>query len=157
MQKNAGLPAPGALGLLWLRGFALLAVALAAAVGLLGWWSGKWSVSLTAGAICGLGATAGFWLLYWGQKDTQKTLARAWPSLGGAILLRTFLPLGLGIWAQTHWDFLAQGGLMGQLVGIYLWGLLVETLLIVWLMWPVRSQAAPLTTKLPHGRPDPAH
>ncbi len=108
-----------------LRYVGLSALMFAAAI-LLAWWHGSWPVALAAGGICWAGASLGFWVLCWGS-----TPPRAAVALGGAILLRTLLPLLVALMVQSKFPWLQTQGFLGQVVIIYLVGLAAETALIV--------------------------
>ncbi len=131
----------------WVLRYAGFSGIMFAATAILAWWQEAWPVALTAGVICWAGASLGFWILCWGS-----TPQRAAVALGGAILVRTLLPLVVALVVQHKFPWLQAQGFLGQVVVIYLVGLAVETVLVV----PVFQKqqvvpAGPVTTRSEHG------
>ncbi len=110
----------------WALRYVALCGVMAAATALLAWWRDSWPAALAAGAICWAGASLGFWILCWGS-----TPQRAAVALGGAILVRTLLPLVVALVVQSKFPGLQAQGFLGQVVVVYLVGLATETVLVV--------------------------
>jgi hypothetical protein len=98
--------------------------------------------AIVAVGICWMAGTLALIVAYLGQK-----LASPVQGVLGGMLIRMFLPMAVGIALHRQGGPLAQTGVFTMILGVYLFALVVETLLSLRLMPPAVAitKAGPVT------------
>ena len=141
-KRFASLSLPAAIGILSTAAFF---AAFAA-----GWFE------YTRGGAVGSAAVAAAALTCWVASVASLVLSTLWRQTPQAVtgilagvLVRMTLPLGLAVLAQMTGGPLARAGLFGWIVCFFLFTLVVETLLLVWLLNSPRPLAASRVSEVP--------